>query len=289
MYCGGQEAREEGGYGVSTHAGAVGYRGSCTRGHVVLKYSLLGSGSSGNSTLLTHDGGAILVDMGFSYKEFSRRVHKVLDPDRRIDAIFLTHEHSDHCAGLGVLCRRMDIPVYMTQGTQWSLPERVGEIPTIRMFESGETVEAGGFTVESFHTSHDAADPVCFTICHNGSKVGIVTDMGMAPELVKQKLSGCNVLLLECNYDPTMLTEGEYPDSLKKRIRSNTGHLSNYQSASLLKSVMHDDLRTVVAMHISDKNNTPELVREAIGGVFDGYRPVLKIASQDEPTELREV
>lgn len=255
----------------------------------MIRFSLLGSGSSGNAVLVTGGGAKILIDDGFSLKELQRRAELVGETLTGLDGVFITHEHSDHVCGVGVLARKLGVPVYMTPHTHRALSPGVGEIPTLHYFESGDTLRIGGMELTSFSIPHDAADPVSFTIACEGAKMGLATDLGHAPILVKQRLSGSHALVLESNYCPERLTYSPYPEQVRQRIRGRHGHLSNHDMASLLHALLHDALRTVVLIHISENNNAPGLARSLAEQVLRGHKAELHLAEHDAPTPMFEI
>lgn len=206
-----------------------------------------------------------------------------------LSAILVTHEHGDHVQGLGVLTRRLPVPVYMTEGTQRNLPATLGRLGQVELFEAGDTLQVGDMEVQTFSVSHDAADPVGFTVRAAGAQFGLATDLGHASNLVRMRLAGSHALVIESNYCPDMLRNGHYPPQIQQRIRGRQGHLSNEDMCSLLHSLLHDDLQHVILVHISEKNNTPELVERRVRGVLKAHRAAMFMATQDAPTPLFEI
>lgn len=255
----------------------------------MLKFSLLGSGSSGNAALIVGERTRVLIDSGLSYKQLCLRAEAVGQSLDGLDAVFITHEHSDHVNGLGVLARKTGVPVFITTPTHRALPPNVGEIPRIEYFEAGDTISVGEFEVCSFSVSHDACDPVCYSIRGRGAKLGFATDLGHCCHLVRARLEGSHALVLESNYCPDRLRLGHYPASVQQRIRSRQGHLSNHDAGALLKSLLHAALRTIVLVHISENNNTPELVKRNALGAVGNHPANIFLATQDAPTPLFEV
>jgi phosphoribosyl 1,2-cyclic phosphodiesterase len=219
----------------------------------------LASGSSGNSFLVRENGNAVLVDAGLSGKRLRERLEKVSCDPGSIDAILVSHGHSDHVKGVGVLSRKHNIPVWMNQGT-WNVAGRyIGEVHELRLFKTGRAFSVAGLKVHPFSVPHDCADPVGFRISKGSAALGIATDLGVATGLVASLLTGLQVLVLESNHDPAMLQKGPYPWDLKQRVRSRLGHLSNPDSAKLLRNLISDELKAVILAHLSDTNNQPEL------------------------------
>jgi phosphoribosyl 1,2-cyclic phosphodiesterase len=256
------------------------------RSHILLRFALLGSGSSGNAMLVASPDCKVLIDNGFSLKELQARVAGIGETLEGLKALFVTHEHSDHVKGIGILARRLGVPVYMTPKTYENLPESVGELSRVELFESGESVTIDGLTLASFNVCHDAADPVSFVVQSKGVKLGLAADLGHAPRYVKQRLEGSHALILESNHCPDMLHRGSYPPALKQRIRSRYGHLSNVDMTSLLASLLHDALQIVVLVHLSQENNSPDLAHKMAADVLKGHRAELYVAHQDVPTPL---
>ena len=255
----------------------------------MLRFSLLGSGSSGNAALFLSHHAKVLIDNGLSFKELQRRVHAVGETLDGLDAVFVTHEHSDHVAGVGILARKTGVPVYLTEPTAQALSPNVGTIPTIRHFESGDIIQVKDLYLTSFGIPHDATDPVSFTVASEGVKAGLATDLGHVPNLVRERLSRSHALVLESNYCPDRLMDGDYPVQIQQRIRGRHGHLSNQDMASLLHDLLHEDLRTVLLVHISENNNQPDIARRMAQGVLKNHPANLHVAEQDEPTPIFEL
>ena len=255
----------------------------------MLRFSLLGSGSSGNAAIIVSRRSKILIDNGLSFRQLQARVEEVGESLEGLEAVFLTHEHGDHVAGVGTLARKLGVPVFITRDTYANLPQGVGQLPKIELFEAGDSVSVGDMQISSFSVSHDAADPVGYCISSEGAKLGFATDVGQCSHLVRLRLAGSHALVLESNYCPDMLRRGVYPAMVQQRIRSRMGHLSNHDMSSLLSALLHESLRLVVLVHISEKNNHPDLARTLAAQVIRD-RPIhLHVASQVRPTQLFEV
>lgn len=252
-----------------------------------IRYCVLASGSKGNALYIETSGGAVLVDCGLSGKELLRRLNMVgLDPGR-LTAILVTHEHRDHVLGVGVAARKFKIPVYVNPRTARRLGDSLGPVE-IRKFETGQSFELTDLVIHPFSVSHDAADTVGFTFTLGKLKLGLATDLGEATRLVRHHLSGCHGLIMEANHDVTMLDEGPYPWETKRRVKGRHGHLSNEDSAELLKELVHRDLISVTLAHLSETNNQPHLPLELASVVLNG-RCRLSAASQSEPGEVEEI
>jgi len=241
---------------------------------------VLASGSSGNATVVEANGACVLLDCGLSVRQLAARMapHGLHPHD--VQAVFLTHEHIDHVRGLEVLQKKHQIPVFATTGTARALAGRVAVQPALR---SGHEVFHEGLGVLPVATSHDAAEPVGFVLRHGGFQLGMVTDTGVMTELLLERLGGCHALLLEANHDLDMLRIGSYPWPLKQRIRSSTGHLSNCQARAALERLVGPELRMVVAMHLSQENNTPGLARQELDRVLAGSLARCTVSTQEEP------
>ena len=255
----------------------------------MIRFCLLGSGSSGNAVLVATHGSKILIDNGLSFRKLQTNAAEVGETLEDLRALFVTHEHSDHVSGVGILARKLDVPVYMTRDTFDALPPQVGRIPRVEFIEAGEDTAVGDLTVGSFSISHDAADPVSYVVESGGTKLGIAADLGHPSELVRRRLLRSHGLILESNYCPDMLRRGSYPPMIQQRIRGRQGHLSNADMCSLLAHVMHDHLRVVVLVHISEENNTHDLALQMAEGVVKKSPIRLFTATQNRPTPVFEL
>jgi phosphoribosyl 1,2-cyclic phosphodiesterase len=255
----------------------------------VLRFSLLGSGSSGNAALVQAGETILLLDCGLAYKHLEERAASVGIQLSQITAVLITHEHGDHIKSLGTLTRRLGIPVYITPETYRAVAEKLGEIPGVCHFEAGDRWTIGDIEVLSIQVNHDAVDPVAFSLHCGPSRMAFVTDVGHCSHLIRNRLTGMHALVMESNYCPDMLRNGSYPPQVQQRIRSRNGHLSNHDMASLLDDLVHDQLQTVVLVHISERNNEPELVRRLAKGVLKDHPAELVLATQDAPTAWFEV
>jgi phosphoribosyl 1,2-cyclic phosphodiesterase len=256
-----------------------------------VRICVLASGSSGNSTLVATERTRLLIDAGLSRREISRRLTKIGESADKLDAILISHEHTDHVSALRVLAAQHSLPVYISQSTRQALPWQA----ELRWedFVPGSAFTVGDIEVTPFSIPHDAADPVAFTLRAEGLKVGLVTDLGYVPELVKQHVRGCQVLVLESNHDPELLKVSPYPWHVKQRVLSRNGHLSNLSTAQFLREDYDGEAQVLILGHLSQMNNLPELARmnaEEALQVRNGSRsPRLLVASQTEPTEMIQV
>jgi phosphoribosyl 1,2-cyclic phosphodiesterase len=247
-----------------------------------LELCMLASGSKGNAIYVSGGSTSILIDAGLSGIEIERRLNsKGLYPED-LDAIIVSHEHTDHIQGVGVLSRRFNLPVYMSSKTEKASVSQLGNVRVIKNFECGSPFMIKDLFIHPFSISHDAEDPSGFTINQNGTKVGIATDLGIATSMVKEHLKGCSLLILEANHDEDMLINGPYPWPIKQRIKSRAGHLSNEASKNLLKELQHDRLKYVILAHLSQTNNTPQKALCEVSRAITHCNPQLDVATQDE-------
>jgi phosphoribosyl 1,2-cyclic phosphodiesterase len=252
-----------------------------------LQICVLASGSKGNAIYVSDGQTAILVDAGLSGIEIERRTKAAGIDIHTLKAIVVSHEHSDHIRGVGILARRFNLPVYITEETAAAAAQSLGRIDRILHFEIGRSFAIDDLAIHPFATSHDASDPAGFTISQNGRKIGIATDLGVATAMVKQHLRACSLLVLEANHDPTMLIDGPYPWPLKQRIQSRSGHLSNEDSGHLLSELKHDGLCHVILAHLSETNNTPEKALTAVQTAIGGDDAIqLHVATQERCSDL---
>ena len=313
----------------------------------MVRFTVLASGSKGNSTVVTGGSTRILVDAGLSCRELFRRMRLAGEEPKTLDAIVITHEHTDHIHGLAVTARKLGIPVYLTEGThrawmRWIAPRRqmtyaqwleqcrkqaaerqaeaeagecAGEVedvdleasaaeeesvaepvvaakdpswlPSVEYFQAGQAFQIGDIAVSPFTIPHDAADPVGFVFRAKGVRMAVATDLGYIPPNVKAQLKGVDLLLLESNHDLEMLRDGPYPWSVKQRVLSRVGHLSNEAAADFLENQYDGQAAYVILAHLSESNNLPELARVAAERALNGRASLLAnrllLAAQHEP------
>ena len=210
----------------------------------------------------------LLVDVGISGKKTEAGLNSIGQTLKNIDGILITHEHSDHICGLGVLSRKYHIPIFATAGTIEAIKESTSvgiiEEDLFVPIKADESFRIKDITIEPMHTSHDAAEPVAYRLKYGNKKIAIATDLGTFNEYTVECLKGMDFLFLEANHDVKMLQVGPYPYQLKRRILGDRGHLSNELSGQLLKRIAHDKLQGVVLGHLSKDNNIPELAYEAV-------------------------
>jgi phosphoribosyl 1,2-cyclic phosphodiesterase len=243
-----------------------------------LRFASLGSGSRGNGLLVEEDSTCLLIDCGFSEKETRRRLQRLGREPASVTAILVTHEHGDHIRGVERFSRLHSIPVWMTHGTR----EQWGCDPGDVHFINGQGVlDFGDLQAEPIAVPHDAREPVQFVIGNGDTRLGVLTDTGSITPHIVDRLDGCHALVLECNHDYTMLFEGGYPEHLKARVGGDFGHLSNDQAASLLGQLDCTRLQTLVAAHLSEKNNTPDHARRALAASLGCEEEWVIVADQE--------
>jgi phosphoribosyl 1,2-cyclic phosphodiesterase len=272
----------------------------------MVRMTVLASGSRGNTAVLSSSGTSILIDAGISCRETMRRMLRAGEDPAKLSAIVITHEHQDHITGLGVLARKLKIPVYITGYThqEWQRWVRgpasrqselyedddKAHLDCCEHFRAGVKFQIGDIEILPFTIPHDAADPVGFIFRTEGLKIGMATDLGYMPASVKVHLRGCDALVLESNHDLEMLRGGPYPWSVKQRVMSRVGHLSNHSLAEFFSTDYDGGAAFVVLAHLSESNNHPELARQsaerALGGRLNLIQNRLVLASQTEPMEV---
>ncbi|MGH8781151.1 MBL fold metallo-hydrolase [Paraburkholderia sp.] len=250
-----------------------------------MRFASLGSGSEGNALLVEARSGTtttrVLLDCGFSAKEVERRLMRVGADVEALDAILITHEHSDHIGSALTLARKWSIPLYMSWGTARAVGADEPDID-LHVLWSDETVAIGDVSVLPYTVPHDAREPLQFVLSDGAARLGVLTDVGTSTPHISEVLSGCDALVLECNHDLRMLAASRYPPSLKARIGGAHGHLNNDDAAGILASLDRSRLRYLVAAHLSQQNNLPELAQAAMAAVLGGASEDVIVASQEE-------
>lgn len=239
----------------------------------MLRVTVLGSGSSGNSTVVECGQTRLLIDAGFSAKKLSEKLQAAdIDPDS-LSGILITHEHTDHVQALPVFTRKWGIPVYITRHTHASLPSCAEETRWI-FFESGHSFSIGDVIITSFPIPHDAADPVGFRFDYKGRCYGHLSDVGNITREIRTHLEGVHALFLESNYDPDLLqSDTKRPWPVKQRICSHHGHLSNLQAGEFICELLHTRLEHIILGHLSRDCNTPELALKSMRTILSGIAP----------------
>ncbi len=251
-----------------------------------MELSVLGSGSRGNSTVITHDGFSLLIDAGFSGRELDERLSKVGRTIQEIKAVLITHDHGDHINGAGVVARNSSAEVYIHKKTEKKLKKRLGKRVEFVFIEPTVSFECGEMKITPFEVPHDAIRAVGYTIEHNGYKVGYATDVGHPSETVIEALLECDTIVLESNHDSEMLQTGPYPPVLKARVSGDDGHLSNDETFEILQKVAHEGLQRVILVHLSDENNDKDIVIASAKEALKEFDTDVVVSSQHEPTEL---
>lgn len=258
-----------------------------------VRVCVLGSGSRGNSTLVATEKTRLLIDAGFSCRETYSRLAAIGEPTDGLDALVISHEHTDHINGLRVLALNGNLPVYISRPTCEAVcrdEEIRKKLTTFEYFAPGEKFSIGDIAVTPFPIPHDAADPVAFTFEAQGIRISVVTDLGYVPEVVKQRVKGSHVLVLESNHDLEMLKIGPYPWNVKQRVMSRHGHLSNNATATFLTEEFDGVAQVLVLAHLSETNNHPEIARlsaEQALALRTGVEATkLHLACQGKPTEV---
>jgi phosphoribosyl 1,2-cyclic phosphodiesterase len=253
----------------------------------MLRFRNLGSGSAGNATVVEAREGLatsrLLVDCGLGIRQLETRLGEAGLGTAQIDAIFITHEHSDHVGSACKVALRHGIPLWMSEGTYAAIgqPDLHG---LLRLARDGEAIAVGCLQLMPFTVPHDAREPLQLTCTDGDARLGILTDLGHATQHVLQHLAGCHALLIECNHDPELLATGVYPPFLKRRVGGSHGHLANAAAAQIVAAVQHAALQHVVAAHLSEQNNRPELAREALAGVLGRAPEEVGVACQTRGT-----
>ena len=253
------------------------------------------SGSSGNSIFVSSGKTNILIDAGLPGKKIDEALKSIDKNPSSIDGIFVTHEHSDHIKGVGILSRKYDIPIYANDKTWSAMESSLGKIKehNIKIMDRRSVVHIGDLDVKSFVTPHDAIAPVGYTITNKNKKVSIATDFGVFTREIYDNIKESDVILLESNHDVNMLQVGIYPYYLKQRILGQKGHLSNDNAGRLLGEILHDDMKAVMLGHLSKENNYEALALATVcAEITMGDNPYkaedfpIQIAKRDEPSQL---
>jgi len=253
-----------------------------------VKLTILGSGSAGNASYVETDETRLLVDAGFSGRQIRQRLATLGRVPENLTAILITHEHSDHISGLAALAEKARLPVYCNRATMEEIKRTLGVNLDFRLFVAGGGFEVGDISVETFSIPHDAQDPVGFVLRTNGSSIGFATDLGHVTKLVLERIRRTNALVLESNHDVKMLQDCPHrPWSLKQRILSRHGHLSNEAAADCIAEIMSDELRHLYLGHLSRDCNKPELAQRVMSkrlATLGATHVQLNVTSQGVPS-----
>ena len=254
-----------------------------------MRFASLGSGSRGNSLIVESADTCVLLDCGFSTRLTLAKLARLARSPADITAILVTHEHGDHIAGVFKLAARFALPVYLSHGTYAAATKNNPPLFTPFLIESQRPFAIGDLEINPFPVPHDAREPLQFTLSSGKHRLGVLTDSGVSTPHIVASLQSCDALVLECNHDSELLAASPYPASLKQRISSRLGHLSNEQAASLLAQLETQKLQHIVAAHISEQNNRPELAASALANVLNCSNDWIGIASQETGFAWREL
>ncbi len=259
-----------------------------------LQFSILASGSSGNAMVVRNKEASLLIDAGLSGKKLTALMEARGVEAAKLDGILVTHEHADHIRGLGIVSRKYKLPIYANSRTWSSMREQIGEIDEdrVRIFATGDRLDFGKLQVESYPISHDAAEPVGFAFHYEGYKLSLATDLGYVSPKVRETIADSDVLILESNHDVDMLRVGRYPWNIKRRILSDTGHLSNEAAGEALCELATERTRRVYLAHLSRDHNLMDLARLTVNNVLQergftskSHRMELMDTYYDRPTQ----
>ena len=252
-----------------------------------VRLTILGSGSAGNCAYLETDETRLLIDAGFSGRQIRKRLAGIGRAAETLTGILITHEHSDHAQGLPALAEKLRIPVYCNRPTQEAIAFQMETQFDCRLFTTGASFEVGDIVVETFAVPHDAHDPVGFLLRTAGGNIGVLTDLGHCTRLVLERVRSANALILEANHDVKLLQDCPHrPWSLKQRILSRHGHLSNDGAADTVEQIMSPNLRHLFLGHLSRECNRPELARQIVQERLQrigAHHVDLQLAAQDQP------
>lgn len=233
---------------------------------MTMQFSVLASGSTGNAFYIGTEREKILVDAGLSGKQLDRLFSEVGVNPRDLSGILVTHEHTDHIKGLGIIARKYNLPIYANAKTWKAMEGSIGKLTLDQKFhfESGQVKTFGDIDIESFGVSHDAVEPMFYTFHHEGKKVSLVTDLGYVSERIKKTVENSDALIFEANHDVSMLQMCRYPWNVKRRILGDYGHVSNDDCALALEDIIGDQTKRIYLAHLSKDNNMKELARMSV-------------------------
>lgn len=253
----------------------------------MIRFTSLGSGSAGNALLVESGATRVLIDCGFGLREAMVRLEQRGLRAEQLTAILVTHEHGDHINGVFKLAERAQCPVYLTRGSYATLKKTPAS--ECRFIERCEAFAVQALQIQPFSVPHDAREPVQFVLTDGAVRLGVLTDTGHSTAHLVEQLTGCQALVLECNHDHDLLMNGAYPPFLKERVGGAYGHLENGQAAQILAALAPEKLQHIIAAHLSEKNNTPELATAALAAVLHCERSWIGIATQENGFDWREI
>ena len=254
----------------------------------MIRFASLGSGSAGNALLVESGETLLMLDCGFGLRDTLARLQTLACQPAEITGILVTHEHGDHVGGVFRLARKYALPVHLTHGT-WAACRESDVGLDLRIIDSHAPVIIGDLEVQPFPVPHDAREPVQYVFSDANHRLGVLTDIGGITPHVCKVLSACDALVLECNHDARMLAQSSYPASLKRRIAGRHGHLENSAAAGLLKQIDSSRLQHLIAAHLSERNNSPELALAAVAEALGRFEHWMGVATPEAGFSWREI
>ncbi|MBP1971300.1 phosphoribosyl 1,2-cyclic phosphodiesterase [Virgibacillus natechei] len=260
---------------------------------MTIRFSVLASGSTGNAFYIESKKERILVDAGLSGKKIDQLFNGIQVDPSNLTGILVTHEHTDHIKGLGIIARKYNLPIYANEKTWKAMEGSIGKLSLDQKFHfgMGETKTFSDMDIESFGVSHDAAEPMFFTFRHDGKKVALVTDVGYVSEHIKKTVEGANAYIFEANHDVGMLRMGRYPWNVKRRILGDSGHVSNEDAGYALADIIGNETKRIYLAHLSQDNNMKDLARMSVDSLLQerGIKIDLCDTDPNAPTALYDV
>lgn len=254
-----------------------------------MRFACLGSGSRGNALIVERGGTRLMLDCGYPVRETERRLARLGLAPADLDAILLTHEHSDHTAGACKFACKHRLPLWLTHGTLQGLPGDASSLQQINVIDGHSAFAVGELELLPFPVPHDAREPAHFVFSDGARRLGVLTDTGTSTSHIEAMLSGCDALVLECNHDLDLLMNGDYPQALKARVAGRYGHLDNQSAAGLLAALDRSRLQHLIAAHLSEHNNTPQRAVRALAQVLGCAPDWIGVADQDDGFAWREI
>ena len=254
-----------------------------------MRFASLGSGSKGNCLIVEEKNTRLLLDCGFSTKEIITRLLRLGIQPNMLDGIIITHEHADHISGVERFARKFDLPVWLTHGTLRAAKRAFSTLSKINIIDSHQAFSVSDIDIQPYPVPHDAQEPTQFIFSNGSVKLGVLTDTGCSTTHIETILNRCHGLVLECNHDATLLANSKYPKSLKQRVGGRLGHLENASSAMLLSKLDCSLLQHLIAAHLSEANNTPELAQSALSGAINCSPDWIGVADQSNGFDWRQL
>jgi len=254
-----------------------------------MRFASLGSGSKGNCLIVEEKNTRLLLDCGFSTKEIITRLLRLGIQPNMLDGIIITHEHADHISGVERFARKFDLPVWLTHGTLRAAKRAFSTLSKINIIDSHQAFSVSDIDIQPYPVPHDAQEPVQFIFSNGAVKLGVLTDTGCSTTHIETILNRCHGLVLECNHDATLLANSKYPKSLKQRVGGRLGHLENASSAMLLSKLDCSLLQHLIAAHLSEANNTPQLAQSALSGAINCSPDWIGVADQSNGFDWRQL